>query len=635
MTSKLSDAQKKVANDFEGPSMVIACPGSGKTFTILKRVMNLLSAGVAGRDGNRILIVTFTRAAADDLQRRLYNELGILEHYKLCLGNDPCINIMTLHGLCLKIIEHDWRSEEVIVEGSIEQFIVEGLEQKIFFTKEIKNRYHLTETEAEKKAVEMISSLSKTRNLQEPLSDLDAETCKVYKAYRAYKLGWLRKTRQVNKAHKIDYDDFLVKAGALLKKESHGERYWGNKYQYIMVDEFQDVNKMQLDILFELARSRNICVVGDDDQSIYKFRGSNHNVFEDFKKHYTEYKEYHLDVNYRSVPDIIEAAGKLITHNTMRIPKSFNAFQKQGGTTGVIRCDCNPAEMPNKIVERIETLKLVHDTFYKKSAVLFRQNRQGLAVAATFLIRGIPFKYIGNMPNIYGEMFCQDIKTYYELTQDLDLDKLFQILNHPNRYLDAADFRACMPCKESFINALRMCGKYADERLDAKIRSVEALFKTIEALKGLPPELFVKKVLTKRYEKWILAKTGSDGKNYHILKQYVEMKAREHMDMASWLDTWKNFVADLEDTGENQDAVVLSTFHSSKGLEWDEVHIIDANDGIAPLGTAKSKAELEEERRLFYVAMTRAKKRVTFYVTGKPSVYMEEMGLGSILDQEL
>lgn len=371
MTSKLSDAQKKVANDLEGPSMVIACPGSGKTTVILKRVMNMIKAGKVGVDGKRILIVTFTKAAADDLQRRLYNELTDLEYYRLCRLDDPCINIMTLHRLCHKIIQHDWRGEDV----AIEELIVSDLAQKDFFTKEIKDRYHLTDEEAGKKAVEMISQISKTRNLQKSLSDLNEEMCDVYKAYRAYKLGWLRKTWSIDKAHKIDCDDLLVKAYALLKKDLQGEQYWGNKYHYIMVDEFQDVNKIQLDIVFKLALSKNICVVGDDDQSIYEFRGSNPNVFEDFKKRYTDCKEYHLDVNYRSMPDIIEAAAKLIAHNTKRILKKFKAYQKQGGTAGIIRCDCTPEEMPGRIADRVGTLKSIHDIFYKKTAVLFRNNR--------------------------------------------------------------------------------------------------------------------------------------------------------------------------------------------------------------------------------------------------------------------
>ena len=624
MIKEWSDAQKSVINTIEGPVMVVACPGAGKTSVILERVNYMLQNGI---DPEQILVVTYTDAAVEDMKKRFYREYRRKD-----------VKFTTIHGLCLAIVEHAFGKNTIYRENEWEQMIE--------FKKMIRARVQVSDYQASSMARKMMHEISVTRNTGGALKNLDPFTRDIYKEYQQYKLNW----RKPIKKKRVDYDDMLALAAQILTMDSKECSYWHQKYRYLTIDEFQDTNILQLNILAklvekdvndfiatgdvqELFKSGNICVVGDDDQSVYGFRGANPRVFHDFKKMYYDHKEFKLDTNYRSRPEIVDVAAKLIAHNKQRIEKSFVSNRKKGEKDAVILMMYNQyVDMLYSMAAKMNMLYFDKDISYKQMAVLFRTNRQALPIIADLLLRNIPFRFNGdNIPDIHDEVFFQDVKTYYELTKCLTTDNLLKVLNHPNHNINCSDFEGCIPTKESFVERLSTCGRYKkEETLAVKINVIEKLFARIEELGRLSPVAFVERLYDGEYIAWLKKRAVQMNDNpevMDVLLYYVKFEAAKYPTMSEWIESFDNYTWLLEHENEKKACVCLSTYHSSKGLEWSETFLIDVNEGVAPYISANSEAELEEERRLFYVAVTRAKECVNLYVTGQPSPYLVEMDL--------
>ncbi len=428
-----------------------------------------------------------------------------------------------------------------------------------------------------------------------------------------FKKIYLDYDNRLRKENLIDFDDMLVLCYELLKERADILSLWQNKYKYILIDEFQDINKVQYDIIKLLALpENNLFIVGDDDQSIYRFRGAKPEIMLNFEKDYPKGKRVLLDINYRSTEKIVACSASLVKNNTKRFSKHIHAIN-QGGQDVVIKSFKELKEQNSMVVAGILQYYKAGIPF-SDMAILFRTNTQPRALIDKLMEYNVPFQMKDMIPNLYDHWIAVNIITYIRLAAgNRDRALFLQIANRPKRYLS----RECFG--EPQVDFAKLREFYRDK--DWMAERINKLEYDLELMKNMSPYAainYIRKGIG--YEDYLTEYAAFRRiKAEELLDTLNELQesAREYNTYEDWFRHISEYQEELKKQAQNQkqdrNSVALVTMHSSKGLEYKAVFIVDANEGITPHRKAMLEADLEEERRLFYVAVTRAKEYLHIY----------------------
>jgi len=568
--------------------MVIAGPGSGKTTVITHRVKYLIENGI---DPNNILVITYTKAAATHMEQR-YTTIG-------GKGN---VTFSTFHSLFFRIL----RRHTNITTNNL---LIEDARTAVL--KSILKDLDIDWDEETLQSVSLEISLINNDLLDidfyKSLAIQEAEFRVLFKTYKTYK----------EEHDKIDFDDMLTKCYDLLLSDEKIKVQWQQKYKYIMIDEFQDINKIQYHLIKLLCETnKNIYIVGDDDQSIYKFRGARPQFLLNFPKDFEGTATAVLDINYRSSDQIIKLSNNIIKHNDLRYKKIIKGTNRQGDFPILIKTE-NIDQEAVYIAKKIRQLNIELDEI----CVVYRTNIQSRALIDAFSILNIPYKSKEEMPVIYEHFVAKDILAYLQLALDKNNnDALERIVNKPKRYINKGII-ANLKGKPCLIDEL--CKSRHIKHWQRK--PIEELVFHLSKLKKMSPVSsikYIRKVID--YNSYIkeyaaFKKIGHKGL-YEVLSELTE-SSKNFKTVQDFLTHAENFVKNKnnqQDTG-----VQLSTMHGVKGLEYKVVFVISCVESLIPHERSHTKEDIEEERRLFYVAVTRAKDML--YLSIVKTRYEEEV----------
>ena len=583
MEEKFNKGQMEAIRHFRGPALVLAGPGSGKTRVITYRTKYLIEQHRV--EPSSILVITFTKAAAMEMKQR-FQRMNDRKYVT--------VNFGTFHAVFFGILRHAYGY-------SVDNIMKE--EQKMRFFKEEISHMNL-EIEDEAEFIQNISGeISRVKNERKNILEYEALSCDA----RSFRKLFQNYDNLLRRQNLIDFDDMLVYTYELLTQRKDILKAWQNKFQYILIDETQDMNQLQYDIVKLLAAPKNnLFMVGDDDQSIYRFRGARPEIMLGFEKDYPEAKKIVLDTNYRSRKQIVELAMKLINHNENRFAKEVKASRAEGSpvVTAVFQ---NQKDEYDCMIEKILYYHRQGGN-YSDIAVLCRTNRQPGAFAEKLMEYNIPFQMKDVIPNVYDHWIAKNVMTYLRLGKGSNKrSDLLQVLNKPLRYIS----RECL--EDEIISWDVMLQYYEDKPwMCDRIETLEHDLKMMRNMNPYGAIHYIRHVIG--YEQYL-----RDYALDHRLKveellevlEEIQESAKEYETLEQWQKHIEEYGQNLEKQQrerENQDGVIICTMHSSKGLEFPIVFIPDANEGITPYQKAMLKEEIEEERRLFYVAMTRARE---------------------------
>lgn len=579
-------AQEEVINTTEGQLIVVACPGSGKTTTLLRRINHMISDCAINPEN--ILMITFTNAAAKEMRERY------LKQY----GNDP-VTFSTIHSMCLAILKK--------FRGLTNDSILSD-QQSYFYEVLMKHR----EINDKGDFVKMIlTDISVLKNNRLDLKDFTQKCCDDKALFSDLYMGYEEYKRQYGL---IDFDDMLLEAYDEMLNNPECLSWLRDRYRYIQVDEYQDTNFIQRDIVYLLAGEKgNLAVVGDDDQSIYGFRGARPEIMLNFQKHYPDAKMIKLSTNYRSDRGIIGAAALVISQNKERFPKEFLASSKDKGSVAILTRDSRASEL-TAVILQIKKL-IAEGTDPSDIAVLYRTNRQSEMIASMLLAQQIPFVSPEKIPDRYQHWIFKDIQSYQRLAKGEGWTKqdLGRILNHPQRFLNGYQYIQAGLDQGAMRRYAFKSIKEEWKRNNA-LDNITDFFFGLKQLEGKKPSEFLKAMYGAcEYSRYLseYAKFRNEDLEYlqDIWKNY-QKDAAAHDDWTEWGRYIIGYSKKLEEAQKSKKGVVLSTMHCSKGLEWKHVFIIDCVEEVTPFVKATTPEEIAEERRLFYVAMTRAKNEL-------------------------
>ena len=606
---KLNRGQDEAIKHGNGPCMVLAPPGSGKTLIVTERTRYLIEE--SGVRPDQILVITFTRYAAREMKER-FERLTAGKNYPVTFG--------TFHSSAYGIGANNLMSEKessVLLQEVLDQTNIES-------TPEVEDEEELVR--------ELLREVGMVKNGLCHLKDFHSkyltqdEFAEVFRSYE----------HQKKELKKFDFDDMLVQCYALFRKKPEILQGWQKRFQYILIDEFQDINRVQYEVIRMLAAPRyNLFVVGDDDQSIYGFRGAKPELMLYMKQEFPSLRTISLTVNYRSTEFITGAAARVILHNDTRFYKRVQSFRGRGQNVHVQEV-LDEQEEAQYVTEEIQK-KLDQGIKPGEIAVLFRAAVQARMISEILSEHRIPFEMRDYVTNFYRHFIVKDMMAYLQLAAGKRDRSLFlTICNRPLRYLA----RNSMENRQVNFEDLRKF--YCDK--DWMLDIIDQFDVDVRMMKNMAPYAAIQ---------YIRKKIGYDD----FLKEYAEkhqISWKQLMDVMAELeersknfksyDEWEIHIAkytqELEEQqakarkikGERENKVQLMTIHSAKGLEFEDVFVIHANEGEIPHQKAEKKDEIEEERRLFYVALTRAKNNLCIsYITQKngnsikPSRFVEEL----------
>ena len=593
---KLNENQLKAVNHLDGPCMVLAGPGSGKTRVITYRIANM----VVNKNikPTSILAISFTKASSIEMKNRA-----------LSLSNDFRMNKVTygtFHSVFFRILRY---FENYNIESILDE------KTKRIGLKNILKGLNIENADDDETIGQVINEISYVKNELMDKRDFKSEVLtndefiKVYNFYEEYK-------QQMNK---IDFDDMLIKTYELLKNNKAALDRVRSVYRYILVDEFQDINMVQFEALKLIANSsNNIFVVGDEDQSIYGFRGSRPDFLLEFEEYFSNTKKVLLDINYRSKGEIINIANRLIEKNTNRYEKVIKCGQGNGAKVNYISPEDSEEEAVY-IAKDIKNKVQEDYTEYTDFAVIYRTNIQSRALVDVFMDMRIPFVVKDSIVTIYDHWAAQDILAYLRIGVNPNSNKdWIRIINKPFRYI-SKDNLNLIKDEPDFINSLiNKCDLHPKQ-----VKTINDLDIDISYVKGLNPKNAISYIRTTLdYDRYILdyctnRKIKTNGL-IEILNE-LESSATNFKTIQEYLEHIERVKSEIVDNKNNKetDGVIFTTMHSAKGLEFKNVYIIGANEGTIPHEKSyeiddeeKKNDQIEEERRLMYVAITRAEENI-------------------------
>ncbi len=605
--SELNTVQQKAVQQTNGPVLILAGAGSGKTRVLTYRIAHLLNEGLARP--SQILALTFTNKAAGEMRERVI---------QLVPGQMAGMWIGTFHSLWARLLRMEG---ERLGYGS--NFTIYDQNDQVTLIKRILNEMHVSPQENPPKMVAHRISNAKNEMIlpdqfqQSPTSPVDAVVAKVYPVYQT----------RLKDLNAMDFDDLLINPLALFERFPSVREFYQNKFQYILVDEYQDTNHAQYLALRTLAaRHKNICVVGDDDQSIYRWRGADIRNILDFEKDYRNCAKFRLEQNYRSTQTILSAAHSVVRNNRQRHAKKLWTCKEGGEPVTVLEIE-NDLHEARMIAQKISMELRRGDYDFHDFSVLYRTNAQSRVIEEALRSESIPYIIVGGV-KFYERKEIKDVLAYLKvITNPMDALSLRRILNYPLRgigdatvgKLEALAYRR----GGSLYNALNWVhddasiGSRATDTLVSfyelleKYRSVKEKLSPAELASSLVEEVGIQKQL--KTEGTIESLTRLENVR-ELLLAIAEFSSRngpqttledylENVSLTTDIDTWD----------DRSNAVTLMTMHSAKGLEFSIVFIVGLEEGLFPLSQSLSDPlALEEERRLFYVGATRAKQKLYF-----------------------
>ena len=587
----LNKSQKQAVTCLLKPTLVIAGPGSGKTHVIINRVHYMIEQ--LNCAPQHILVVTFSKLAAEEMKQRYEKIHGVTG-----------VTFGTLHSVFYRILR---RSDPR--RYAIEHLLLEDKKKSI-----LQNLIKELELDEEEDFIEnftkhlslMQNQLIESKNYYPEGISREA-FIKLLKHYEAFK----------ERHQAFDFDDMLVACYYLLDNDDAILKVVRAQYQYILIDEFQDINEVQFRIIKKIAEAkRQIFVVGDDDQSIYQFRGAKPEFLLDFKKHFPEVEEIYLDVNYRSTQMILNYSLALIEHNTKRYLKALTTPNAKGSAPLFIPCKDAKEEallIVNEIIKRKnEGLPLT------EMAIIYRTNLQARPIVETLLAANIPFCLRDGMVSLYDQWITQDLFAYLYLAENINQPELAaRIINKPKRYIsNAAMQQAKQMGGHLFMNLLGL-----ETLTEWQKNYIQQLLFDLQVLKEKDLKNAIAYIRRNiGYDQYVMDYASFRKMPASSLLEVlddIEDSTEGYVSFKEWENMLKTMSEEVKTQTNHknikQEALNLMTMHGSKGLEFNTVFIIGVVNGTIPHHKSHLPAELEEERRLFYVAMTRAKENLFIY----------------------
>lgn len=601
-------AQNEAIMHGKGPCQVLAGPGSGKTLTIVNRIKYLIERYEVRPE--EILVVTFTRFAAAEMKSRLCSLMG--------KSNVP-VTAGTFHGIYYGILKWAYRlgPDNILSE-----------EEKYRILRRVSEDCGTEAAEEEDFLHDIAEEIGLVKNNGLKIGQFVSKKCRqdtfreLYEKYEA----------QRKAVRKLDFDDMLVLCKDLFVSHPDVLKQWQTKFKYILVDEFQDINRVQYDVIRMLALpENNLFVVGDDDQAIYGFRGADSEFMFRFSEDYPQAKRIILNINYRSSGNIVKNSMKVIGHNEKRFLKEFQSVKENGFCVHVQEVK-DPNEEAQYVADEIEK-RAELGISYEEMAVLFRIHTDARPVAEEFLERKIPFQMKERLPNLYDHFIAKDICAYFRLALgNIERNDLLQVMNRPKRYIGRDSVASGKPSFEE-MRKFYCYKEWMLDRIDQFEWDVKMLRKTAPYA-GI--NYIRKRIGYDDFLKDYAFTRKIDRANLNEVLAELEEAARPFATIEEWFRHIEEYTRLLRlksmKRQEDREGVRLMTLHSAKGLEFDTVFLVEANEGKMPYKKAKTDAETEEERRLFYVGMTRAKEvlKVSYVKTknGKetsPSRFVDEL----------
>ena len=607
---KIDTSQINAIRHKDGAELVLAGPGSGKTLVITRRVQHLIEQYHI--PSSSILVITFTKAAATEMRQRFEKLMG---------GRRVPVSFGTFHAVYFMILKHayGYTADNIVRE-----------EQRLQFMKEYIHRLRLEYDDENEFISSLFSEISLIKNTSVNLAHYYSSCCpdevfrQIFQGYR----------KVLNERRKLDFDDMLLSCYELLRKRKDILAAWQKKFRYILVDEFQDINHLQYDIVKMLAApENNLFVVGDDDQSIYHFRGARPEIMLNFPEDFKNAETVLLNINYRCSGNILNTAMKVIDHNENRYVKKLSTPNNLGEPVEVKEFK-NPRDeymtAAGILKDRMEKGEYIEDT-----AFLFRTNQEAEGLVAALMEYGVPFTMKEKLPNLFRHWICKNMIAYLKMAQgDRSRSTFLEIMNRPNRYIA----REALAEKNIDFKALAEFYKDKDWMCD-RITTLETHLRILKTMAPYAAINFIRNGMG--YEEYL-----QEYARYRKIKpeelwetlNRIHESARGMKTLEDWLAYMDEYTRKLEEQAKKQDVkregCVISTLHAVKGLEYDRVYIMNVNEGSMPYRKAVLEAHLEEERRLFYVGMTRAKKklclcyvRMQYEKEREPSRFLEEAGL--------
>ncbi len=580
--SKFSKNQLDAIMHKNGPMMVVSGPGSGKTTVIANRVANLVKMGVLE---DEILVITFTKNSADDMNQR---------YLSITNSSYTKVKFCTFHKFFYLILRSfsKFSNLKLLYDNEKNNCI-----KKIFknlglpFDDEILSNFES----------EMTLLKAKCSKDNEVLEDFfsNRNFAKVYEQYELYK----------GENSYIDFDDMIYLAYYELIENQNLLKFWKEKFKYVLIDEFQDINEIQYNAVKLILQNDNFFVVGDDDQSIYSFRGSSPKFLIQFKKDFENVQEVHLDINYRSTDQIISLTNVIIKDNIERLEKNIKGTGVSSKNP-VILSSKNPIEESRFIARKISELhEKGHD--YDDIAVLFRTNMQGRSIVDALMDFNIPFIVRDSFLSIHKHFIFKDFINYINFAKDnSNVECGKAIINKPNRFIARTLLDEMSKLEGSIVDNIL----YKSNLPEWRLQRVHELKFHINSLKNKNPfDAFKYFCNVIDYEEYLVEYASNRKVNVTEYFDVLE-ELKDEMKRFETFEEYFQYIQDVEEQmSENKDnmkGVVLSTLHSSKGLEFNTVFIASVVDGIIPYEKSVSEGNIEEERRLFYVGLTRAKRNL-------------------------
>ena len=578
-----NEAQAQAIQHTDGPCLVLAGPGSGKTLTIVNRVKYLIEKQKVRPE--EILVVTFTRFAAAEMKSRLCLVMG---------KRDLPVTVGTFHGIYYGILKWAYRMNQENILSETEKYqILRG----------VINKERMEIFDEEDFIQDIVAEIGKVKNNRIPLEEFVSEKCSA-DAFRNIYRNYERHRKELKK---IDFDDMLVLCYELFRSRPDVLAQWQKKFRYVLIDEFQDINRIQYDVIRMLAQpENNLFVVGDDDQAIYGFRGADSELMLGFGKDFPDAKQILLGMNYRSTANIVQNSLKLIENNVERYSKKLEA-NREGGSCLHIQEVKDPVEEAEYVLEEIQKCK-ENGIKEEEIAILFRVHTDARAVVEAMVERKIPFQMKEHLPNIYEHFIAKDIMAYFRLaTGKRRRQDFLQVMNRPKRYLGRDSVSG------SQVSFEDMRKFYCDK--DWMIDRIDQFEWDVKMLMKMAPYAAIQ-YIRKRigYDDFLKEYAFTHQINRSDLNEVlaeIEEAAKAFSSVEEWFAHGEEYTETLKvkekERNRPRPGVRLMTIHASKGLEFKQVFLIAANEGRIPYQKAKTDKEIEEERRLFYVAMTRAK----------------------------
>ena len=606
--------QKEAIMHRDGPAMVLAGPGAGKTYVITNRVKALIDE--YGVKPEQILVVTFSKAAAVEMKERFEMLTG---------GRRLPVRFGTFHSVFFQILRlaYHYEVKDIATPALKYRFLEETFNE---------TGYEVDDKKEFLSDIEKEISRVKGEGIEIDCYFSSACSAEIFqKMYRGYQ-------EKLQRHRCLDFDDMVVYTYQLLKEREDIRRRWQAQFRYLLIDEFQDINRLQYETVCMLAEpENNLFIVGDDDQSIYGFRGAKPGIMLSFPKRFPDTKQIVLGVNYRCSDEIMKAAERLIGKNNERYEKHIVANKGKEQPVHMKKCENLPDEA-EKIVAQIQ-LYQKEGIDYQEMAVLFRTNMQMRLLAGKLMEHGIPFTMRDNLPNLFDTWMAKDIMCYLQLALgNRSREKFLKIANRPVRYLSRTAFT------ESEVSFDKLRAYYAvknQEWMEERIWNFEYDLKNLASLSPYAAIHFIRKGIG--YDEFL--KTYADERNvnaddwFDVLDEMQEM-ARDKKSIPEFLSFVENYGDTLEEIRQEQKkqqvkeepGVSLMTMHASKGLEFPVVFVPTLNEDIVPYRKAVQEGNLEEERRMLYVAMTRAKTylhlsfvKERFHKEAEPSPFLYEI----------